>query len=168
MINCKYKQPKYIPCSKDNELNVLSLNIRSLYSKIGQMTDNITDYQKYDVMAFNETNCRLDKLANGIDDLTLEGFHPPIIQEPFRNSGLGGGLAIYVNKKICNEEDLEKIDLGQEHPNSDGEFLFVKIKECKNVRKQLLLETFTSPQDVANKSLRNSQNCSNYYNSRNP
>ena len=96
LVSCKYKQPKHVTAPKPNELNVLSLNIRSLYKNVNcDISDDITDYQKYyDVLAFNETNCSVGKLANGIDDLIIEGFHPPIIQEPFRNSGKGGGLAI--------------------------------------------------------------------------
>ena len=33
LINCNYKQPSKITFSKNTELNVLSLNIRSLYKK---------------------------------------------------------------------------------------------------------------------------------------
>lgn len=68
LISCKYKQPKYVTSSKPNELNVLSLNIRSLAKHITTISDNIAEYQKYDVMCFNEANCNVDTLAHGIDD----------------------------------------------------------------------------------------------------
>ena len=93
LIRCKYKQPKNINEPKSNELNVISLNIRSLHKNLPYINDNISNYQKYDVICLNETNCNIDKLANGISDLLIEGFHPPIIQDPARSTCRGGGLA---------------------------------------------------------------------------
>ena len=146
LTGCNYKQPKHIPESKINELNMLSLNIRSLNKNIGLISDNICEYQKYDVLSFNETNCNIEKLANGIDDLLLEGFHPPIIQSPARTTNKGGGLALYVNERVCLQDDIEKIDLGEGHPNPDGELLFVKIKECKKVKRPLIIgSVYRSP-----------------------
>ena len=146
LVSCRYRQPKNISMPKNSELNVLSLNIRSLYKNISNISDNITEYQNYDIISFNETNFNFEKLANGIDDLLIEGFHPPIIQEPFRKSNRGGGLAIYVNERVCEVDDIELIDLGQGHPNSDGEFMFVKINECKKVKKSVIIGTvYRSP-----------------------
>ena len=141
LVSCKYKQPKHVTAPKPNELNVLSLNIRSLYKNVNcDISDDITDYQKYyDVLAFNETNCSVGKLANGIDDLIIEGFHPPIIQEPFRNSGKGGGLAIYVNVRVCALDEIEPIDLGEGFPSPDGEISLVKINHCKKFNKSLII-----------------------------
>ena len=141
LTNCAYKQPQHIPTPNTNELNVFSLNIRSLNKNISCISDNIINFQKYDIMAFNETNCVVNKLANGIDDLLLEGFHPPIIQDPARATGKGGGLVIYVNERVCDFDDIETIGLGhegQEHPSPDGEFLVIKIKECKKVKKSII------------------------------
>ena len=50
LLNCKYIQPKDVKTSKPDELNVLSLNIRSLSKNIGVISDNIIEYQKYDVI----------------------------------------------------------------------------------------------------------------------
>ena len=46
-------------------------------------------FDKYDIIALNETNCIVKKLAHGIDDLMLECFHKPFIQKPIRKSGKG-------------------------------------------------------------------------------
>ena len=78
---CTYKQSTQIQPSTSSELNVLYLNIRSLTKNVDTINDNIREYQKFDVICFNETSCKLDRLANGLDDLLIEGFHPPIIQE---------------------------------------------------------------------------------------
>ena len=43
------------------------------------------EFQKFDVLCFNETSCKLDNLANGSDDLLIEGFHYPIIQINYHN-----------------------------------------------------------------------------------
>ena len=146
LINCKYKQPKDVTAPKHNELNILSLNIRSLVKNISSIIDNATEYQKYDIMCFNETSCNIDKLANGIDDLLIAGFHPPIIQSPVRNTCRGGGLAIYINERVCPYDEIDIIKLGKDHPNCDGEFLFVKIKECKNIKKSLIIgNVYRSP-----------------------
>ena len=92
LLNCDYKQPKNIQSAKHNEPNIFSLNIRSLHKNLTTICDNVSDYQKYDILCFNETNCNPDKLANGLDDLMIEGFHSPIVQSPVRNSDRGGGL----------------------------------------------------------------------------
>jgi exonuclease III len=146
LLKCSYLQPKDVPTAKSNELNVLSLNIRSLYKNLSNIADHVNEYQKYDVLAFNETNCIVEKLPNGINDLIIEGFHPPITQAPARLTGRGGGLAIYVHERVCSVDDVERIDLGSDHPNSDGEFLFVKIKKCKKFQKtQIIGNVYRSP-----------------------
>ena len=146
LIKCKYMQPKSIINGSSNQLNVLSLNVRSLNKNITTITDNIADFKKYDVLCFNETSCNTDRLPNGIDDLVIEGFHPPITQAPSRTSCRGGGLAIYVSVDVCSLDDIETIDIGSEQPSPNGEFLFVKIKQCKKVKKTVIVgSVYRSP-----------------------
>ncbi len=146
LVNCSYKQPKDIQHSDPGELIIFSLNIRSLTKCISTIRDNIADYEKYDVLCFCETNTNIDKLANGMDDLTLEGFHPPIVQKPVRGSCKGGGLATYVNERICQPEDLEIIDVDVGPSDLDGEFLFVKIKKCKTFKNTVIVgNVYRSP-----------------------
>ena len=133
LIRCKYKQAKTVIAPEDNECDILSLNIRNLYNKIGHFRENISQYQKHDVFLFNETNTVLGSLPNGISDLLLDGFHKPILKAPFRSSGKGGGLAIYVNTRVfADEENIKEFDPNPEPENSCGEFQFVKILNCKN------------------------------------
>ena len=146
LMNCEYKQPKNIKFPKENELNIFSLNIRSLNKNLNAIQDNVSEYQKYDILSFNETNCNTDKLANGLDDLLIEGFHPPTVQSPARSTDRGGGLAIYVNKRVCSADDIKTIDLNFESPPTDGEFLFIKISSCKNVKKTVIVgNVYRSP-----------------------
>ena len=144
--NCEYKQPKNIKSAKQNELNIFSLNIRSLQKNLANICDNVSEYQKYDLLLFNETNCNADKLANGLDDLMIEGFHPPIVQSPVRSTDRGGGLAIYVNTRVCSADDIQTVDLNFESPPTDGEFLFIKIGSCKNTKKSIIIgNVYRSP-----------------------
>ena len=133
LINCKYKQPCLTTASDDFELSIFSLNIRTLLNKIENMRDNISLYEKFDVLLLNETNCIKAALPNGLADISLPGFYDPVIQDPIRCSGKGGGLAIYVNKRICSDEDnIKPFTPFDESENSgSGEFQFVKILECK-------------------------------------
>ena len=65
--------------------------------------------------------------------MLLDGFHKPILKAPLRSSGKGGGLAIYVNTRVCaDEENIKEFDPNPEPENSCGEFQFVKILNCKN------------------------------------
>ena len=145
MVQCKYKMAKNIPQSKNNELGVLSLNIRSVRKNLVSLLDQNTDYDKYDVICLNETCANVDKLANGLDDVLIEGFHPPIHQAPARLSYKGGGLLVYVNKRICEEDDIESINLEQD-PNTDGEVLFLKIKSCKKFSNTVIIgNVYRSP-----------------------
>ena len=102
LIKCKYQQPKHVQAPSTNKLKIFSLNIRSLMKNIHKIREDISIYNKYDILAFNETNCIVDKLPHKINDLLLEGFHEPFIQPPTRASGKGGGLATYINKRVCD------------------------------------------------------------------
>ena len=89
-------------------------------------------------MSFNETNCDIDKLPNGINDLILEGFHPPILQKPARKSNSSRALATYINKNVCGNDDYEKFEpkgIDELAAELDGEFLLVKLNQYKNIRK---------------------------------
>ena len=139
LIKCEYKQLNRTVQSKNNELKVMSLNIRSLCKNIQTLRDDTEQYHKFDVLCFNETNCVAEKLPNGLSDLLIEGFHEPILQAPIRNSGRGGGLAIYINKKVCESEDIEKFDPNPDPSNPSGEFQFVKINQCKGSKNTVIL-----------------------------
>ena len=147
LVNCRYKQPSVISPPRDSELSTFSLNIRTLVNKIEKLRDNIALYEKFDVLLFNETNCIKEKLPNGISDVTLPGFHDPILQNPIRRTGKGGGLAIYVNKRACNDADNIVPFIPYSEPeNNSGEFQFVKLQECKGHRKTVILgNVYRSP-----------------------
>jgi exonuclease III len=145
LLRCTYTLPIHATLANPNELSVLSLNIRSLQKGLPSITDNLDHFSKYDVLCFNETNCDFSKLPNGIDDLMIEGFHPPVLQAPSRKTCRGGGLITYVNVRVCDHESIEKLDVVSES-NLDGEFLFVKILKCKRSNKTILLgNVYRSP-----------------------
>ena len=88
------------------------------------------------VLCFNETNCDPDKLPFGANELNIVGFHPPIVQAPSRDSGKGGGLITYVSENVCTLNEYEPLDnLSNNSDPKEGEFLFIKIKSCKNFPK---------------------------------
>ena len=149
LISCKYKQPNIAKMPTNNELSVLSLNVQGLLSKMDELRENIVLYEKFDVLLFNETNFKPKKLPDGTSDITpitLEGFHDPIVQEPIRKSGKGGGLVAYVNKRVCEADDIEIFIPYEEAENVSGEFQFIKIKNCKYNRKTIILaNVYRSP-----------------------
>ena len=88
LLSCKYTRLKHIPETKSGNLRLLSLNIRSLVKNIDRLREDIISLQsKFDVICLSETNCIIEKLPNGLEDLYLDGFHEPIIQAPYRRSG---------------------------------------------------------------------------------
>lgn len=111
MQRCNYKLPINIHNTQPNELRILSLNIRSLTKNISILRENIDHFKKFDILCFCETNCDVDNLPNNYNDITLDSFYKPIIQKPYRNSNKGGGLAIYVNERVCEENDIDIIDI---------------------------------------------------------
>ena len=145
---CEYKQQTHVKPSKSNELKVFSLNVRSLQKNISHFREEIDTYRKYDVLSLNETNCTLSKLPNGIHDLILEDFYEPIVQDPARKkSGRGGGLAIYINKRVCDPEQIESFRPKYDSEGETiGEFQFVKIHRCKGYNKtKLIANVYRSP-----------------------
>ena len=51
--------------SGPTELKLFSHNIRSLAKNIYKLIDDNDLYDKYDILTFNETNLRFEKVANG-------------------------------------------------------------------------------------------------------
>ena len=135
MDRCKYRDISNISNPRKDELRILSLNIRSLTKHVEYLRENLNQFEKFDILCFNETNCDVDTLPNAYNDITIENFHKPVLQSPYRASNRGGGLAIYVHTRVCDETDLGKLSLELEpppntHDNSRStpcEHLFVKL-----------------------------------------
>ena len=145
LANCSYKIPGSIRESKNNEISVLSLNIRSVNRNLIKINDSIGDFEKFDVICLNETSCNLENLPNGINDLTIEGFHPPHVKNPVRVSNRGGGLLIYVNSRVCSADDIEDLEIDVDS-TVDGEFQFVKIHNFKNSKRNVIfVNIYRSP-----------------------
>ena len=86
----------------------------SCETHIDECRENFADSEKYDVLCFCEAKfCDVDQLPNGIQgqDIRISGFHDPIVQKPHRASNRGRGLAIYVNVKVCDVYNFEKVDI---------------------------------------------------------
>ena len=134
LSQCKYKTLKSLPQNCNGSPRILSLNIRSLFKGIDYLREEIEVFhQKCDIICLSETNLKLESLPNGTDDISLEGFHEPIFKDPYRTSGKGGGLVIYVNKNFCDNDSITTLELDDpvdpniNDSNPPGEFLFVKI-----------------------------------------
>ena len=147
LTNCKYKQLKDVKTNVDSELNIFSLNVQHLHNKIDKLRLDISDYQQFDLLCFNECNLKLETLPHGIADILLDGFHEPVFQPPIRTSGKGGGLTIYVNRRICEESDIDKtFNPNPEPENLSGEFQFIKIKNFKGSNKTAVVgNVYRSP-----------------------
>ncbi len=77
---CSYKEPSNVNKAQSNELRVLYLNVRSLTRHIDECCETFANSDNYDVLRFQETNCDVDQLPNGIQDIKISGFHDPIVQ----------------------------------------------------------------------------------------
>ena len=148
--------------SNQNELKIMSLNIRSLRNGITDIRENISYFSNFDVLCFNETNCDLSTLPNGIDDLLLDGFYTPLIQKPYRQSNKGGGLAFYVNHRVCDDINYELLELNLEFDNEhscEHMFLKINIKSTNNSLKSYIIgNIYRSPSSkVADFTLRMEQ-----------
>ena len=148
LMKCKYKQPFNEKLPENNELNILSLNIQYLtVSKFSTMREEIELFQKFDVICFNETNCKLKK-----EDLILDGFYEPLVQKPTRSSRKGGGLVTWVNTRVCDENEIVPVPTYSEPGNNSGEFQFFKITNCKKSKKSVLIgNVYRSPSLNPNK-----------------
>ena len=149
MKKCKYVEPKNIQTPKNNELTIMSLNIRSLNKNIGFIRENNWLFKKFDVLCFCETSCNVESLPNGINDTILDGFYSPILQNPHRASNRGGGLATYVNHRVCAESDIELLDIKLDPPPqntaSPCEYMFVKVNiklASSNHKKSYIIGNF--------------------------
>jgi exonuclease III len=146
--NCNYVQFKDVKQANQNELKIMSLNIRSLKNGMLSLRDNISCYGKFDILCFNETNCDLATLPNGIDDLLLDGFYPPLIQKPYRESNKGGGLAYYINKRVCDDTNFELLNINLEHDTKlscEHMFLKISLKTTNSTKSFIIGNLYRSP-----------------------
>ena len=148
LLACSYKQQNDVSNPNNNELSVYSNNIRSLIKNMARLREESTDLSnKYDILCFNETGCNIDCLPNGLDDIIIEGFHEPLIMNPVRKSNKGGGLAVYINKRVCASEEFEQLDKPiDQDPTFEAEFQCVRIRNTKCTGKTIILvNTYRSP-----------------------
>ena len=146
--NCKFETMTEIKTSRPDELKLLSLNVRSLKKAFTSLKDmEHTHLNKFDILCFNETACKIHELPFGAQEIKIDGFHEPIIQDPARISGLGGGLAIYVNKKLCT--DSSKIHICENLCSSDnvehGEHLYIEIDMGNKTKNIIIGNLYRSP-----------------------
>ena len=141
---CDYYEFNDIKPSRNYELKVLSLNIRSLKDKIGKIRENIANYSKFDVLCFNETNCNPQNMPFNGNELFLDNFHKPFLQSPARLSNRGGGLAIYVNKSLTSETNCKILpEMSYNADPMKGEFMFLEIKT--KYKKIIICNMYRSP-----------------------
>ena len=57
------------------------------------------------------------------------------VRSPIRASVKGGGLEIYINKNVWDEDDYDEIGLDVHQSDKNGGFLFVKIIIYKKTEK---------------------------------
>ena len=143
--NCKYYAANAIKNSKEYELKVFSLNVRSINGKIEELRENIDQYTKYDVICFNETNCNTVCLPFQGEELELDGFYPPYVQTPARASNRGGGLVTYVNKKLCELSDINVKHALCCHDNPKIAELLVVELTLKGHKNALICNIYRSP-----------------------
>ena len=78
--------------------------------------------------------------------MILDGFHEPLLQDPTRSSGKGGGLVTWVNTRVCEEDEIEPVTTYSEPDNNSGEFQFFKIINCKKSKKSVIIgNVYRSP-----------------------
>ena len=170
LTQCEYSTLKQLPSSCNGSPRIMSLNIRSLTKGIDDLKECAPIlYQKCDILCLCETNVKLEeppnseknvkpkKLPNGINDVIIDGFHEPIVKDPYRKSGKGGGLAVYVNKNFCESsaihillKDIVDKNSTENETSPSGEFLFVKIilkssENCKNPKNIIIGNIYRSP-----------------------
>ena len=77
---------------------------------------------------------------------------------PTLKSGKGGGLAIYINKRVCQANDMEIFDPDKKNTEKfdSGEYQFVKIHNCKGfMHTKIISNVYRSPSKRPDSFLRN-------------
>ena len=149
LLNCNYIDLDTIKETKVGELKTLTMNIRSLVKNFSKITDDIKYYNRFDILCFNETMCSVEDLPFKGKELELENFHPPFVQKPARDSNRGGGLVIYLNKKLCSYNDCKVLDdLSENTDFKVGEFFFVEISR-ENNKNIIIGNMYRSPSKAA-------------------
>ena len=152
LVSCNYKHPKLVLPPTATELKIFSLNVQTLGNKIEHIRGKIDFYKNFDILCFCETNLILENLPEGKNSIFLQNFYEPIVQNPFRTSGKGGGLVLYVNERVCEPDNIEKFDPNPNPEDGSGEFQFIKIHNCKGFnRTKIIGNIYRTPSKNADK-----------------
>ena len=137
---CKYTNIAKFSTMQD-EFGILSLNVRSLKSNFHKLKAVEHTLTKFDVICLQETNIDPTSLFSP-HFYDLEGFHPPLLQRPVRDSGKGGGLAIYINKKSFEADAFDLVpEISDCTSTETGELQFIEIK-TGNKSKNIIIGNF--------------------------
>ena len=149
LLSCNYKQQKNAKISSCTELKIFSLNVQTLGNKVDHFREEIETHNKYDILCLCETNVIREKLASDLDSIMLDGFHEPFVQDPLRTSGKGGGLIIFVHKRVCDFDQIEPLDADIDPTDCSGEFQLLKLHKCKGFNNTKIIgNIYRSPQGV--------------------
>ena len=141
---CKYTTISKLT-STDAEFCILSLNIRSMKSNFHKIKAVEHTLAKFDVICLQETNIDPTLLFSP-HFYDLEGFHPPLLQRPARDSGKGGGLAIYVNKESSEADAFDLIpEISDCTSTETGELQFLEIKTGNKSKNIIIGNFYRSP-----------------------
>ena len=142
--NCRYTNLKNFK-TKTNELSILSLNIRSLKTNHHKLQDLEDELSKFDIICLQETGIDPSLIFNK-NFYDLNGFHPPLLQKPVRESSKGGGLAIYANKSSFEEDSLRELtSLSDSTVIENGEFLLAEISTGPKHKNIIIGNFYRSP-----------------------
>ena len=72
-------------------------------------------------------------------DITLDGFHEPIVKSPIRRTGRGGGTIFYISKRVCNDYEIVEFNPNRDEANGNGEFHFVKLHKCLGTNRTVII-----------------------------
>ena len=144
LTKCNYTTLDKLKANND-ELSILSLNIRSLKTNFHKL--QLIDHKltKFDVVCLQETGIDPDDMFSpGFYD--LDGFHSPTMQKPSRGSCKGGGLAIYVNSGTFDVDSIKVLgDFNDCSTPQSGELLLVELSTGQKSKNVIIGNLYRSP-----------------------
>ena len=134
--NCEYVYNTNSNTSKESEISVINFNIRSIQQNFKKFTDLISNSNtNFDVIALTETWLSDDSC---LEDYTITGYHPPIVQNRKDGSG-GGGVVIYLRETFESYNIMHKLSHADIHNN------ILTVKALKNKKSHYISVCYRSP-----------------------
>ena len=133
--NCEYVYNTNSNISKEADISIINVNIRSIKANLKNFTDLLSiSNTEFDVITLTETWMDDDSC---LEDYNITGYHPPVVQNRIDRSG--GGVLLFFKEYFNSYNICHKLSYNDIHNN------ILTVKALKNKKSYCISVCYRAP-----------------------